>query len=92
MGSFVVFLNDDEKLENQLKELAKKEKLEHTVLSIDNPAGPKGYDIAKDADVTVVLYTHHSVKANYAFRKGELGPQEVQTIVNDVSKILPGKQ
>ncbi len=25
MGSFVVFLNDDEKLENQLKELAKRE-------------------------------------------------------------------
>ena len=92
MGSFVVFMSDDEKLEKQLKELAKKEKLEHTVLTIDNPAGPKGYDIAKEADVTVVLYTNRTVKANYAFRKGELGPQDVETIVKDISKILPGKQ
>src|SRR5262245_10627918 len=92
MGSFVVFLSDDEKLEKKLKELAKKEKLQHTVLTIDNPAGPKGYDIAKDADVTVVLYTHRNVKANYAFRKGELKSQDVMAIVKDISKILPEKQ
>jgi hypothetical protein len=42
MGSFVVFLSDSEKLEGELKELAKKVKLQHCILSIDNPAGPKG--------------------------------------------------
>jgi hypothetical protein len=92
MGSFVVFLSDDEKLEKKLKDLAKEEKLAHTVLTIDNPAGPKGYDIAKEADVTVVLYTHRNVKANYAFRKGELKPKDVDAIVKDISKILPEKQ
>ena len=92
MGSFVVFLNDDEKLEKNLKELAKREKLQHTVLTIDNPAGPKGYEIAKEADVTVVLYAKRNVKANYAFRKGELKSQDVLAIVKDVSKILPEKQ
>ena len=91
MGSFVVFLSDDEGLEKKLKELAKKDKIEHTVLSIDNPAGPRGYGIAKDADVTVVLYTNRTVKANYAFKKGEMKEADVEKIVGDVSKILPTK-
>jgi hypothetical protein len=91
MGSFVVFLSDDEGLEKKLKELAKKEKIEHTVLSIDNPAGPRGYGVAKDADVTVVLYTNRTVKANFAFKKGELKEGDIDKIVGDVSKILPQK-
>jgi hypothetical protein len=89
MGSFVVFLNDDEKLEKTLKELSDKEKLNSTVLTIDNPAGPSGYDIAKEADVTVVLYTKKKVKANYAFKKGEMKATDVDKIVADIKKILP---
>ncbi len=92
MGSFVVFLSDNEKLEKQLKELAKKEKIDHTVLTIDNPAGPTGYNIPKGADVTVVLYTKRDVKANYAFKKGELKEADVGKIVADIQKILPSKK
>src|SRR5712692_5273461 len=84
MGSFVVFLSDDENLEKKLKDLAKKEQLKETVLTIDNPSGPRGYDLAKEADVTVVLYTHRNVKANYAFRKGEMKASDVDKIVADV--------
>jgi hypothetical protein len=91
MGSFVVFLSDSDKLEAELKELGKKEKLQHCVLSIDNPAGPEGYQIAKDADVTVVLYTNGTVKANHTFKKGELKDKEIDRVVADVSKILPEK-
>ncbi len=89
MGSFVVFLSDEEKLAEELKDVAKKEGIERTVLSIDNPAGPKGYNVIKDADVTVVLYTNHSVKANFAFKKGELKDKDIDTIIGNVSKILP---
>lgn len=89
MGSFVVFLGQPEELKNQLKEVAEKEGIKNTVLSIDEPAGPEGYQVARDADVTVVLYTKHTVKANYAFKKGELKSKDVDAIVADVSKILP---
>jgi len=89
MGSFVVFLSDSEELGDKLKELAKKENIEQTVLSIDNPAGPKGYKVAKDADVTVVLYKERTVKVNRAFRKGELKDKDVKQIVSDISKIVP---
>lgn len=89
MGSFVVFLNDEESLEKKLKELATKEGIKTTVLAVDNPAGPQGYKIAKEADVTVVLYTKRKVQVNYAFGKGELKESDVEKIVADISKIVP---
>ena len=91
MGSFVVYLSDYEKLEAALKDLAKKEELKKIILSIDNPYGPKSYKVAKDAEVTVVLYTDHTVKANHSFKMGDLKDKEIEKIVADVSKILPEK-
>src|SRR5262245_34956274 len=64
MGAFVVFCSDDKDLEGKLKDLAEKAGLKKVVLSIDNPAGPKGYDVAQDSDVTVVLYRDRTAKAN----------------------------
>jgi len=92
MGSFIVFCSDEEGLEAKLKALAGKEKLDHIVLTIDNPQGPPKYKVAKDADVTVVLYEARKVKANYAFKKGELGDSDIEKIVADVSKIIPEKE
>jgi hypothetical protein len=91
MGSFIVFCSDDEGLEAKLKDLAKQEKIQNVVLTIDNPSGPAAYKVAKDADVTVVLYEKRDVKANYAFKKGELQQQDVDKIVADLAKILPDK-
>ena len=88
MGSFVVFLSDKEGLDRELATVAEKEKIQKTVLSIDNPAGPKGYNVAKDADITVVLYTDRMVKANRAFKKGELKDADIEKIVSEVPMIL----
>lgn len=92
MGSFVVFLTDDDKAEKGLKEFADKEKLKHVTLAIDNPAGPKGYEVSKDADVTVVLYTERKVKVNYSFAKGKITDKDIEAVGKDVSKILPEKK
>ncbi len=92
MGSFVVFLNDDEGFLKKLQEVAKKEGLKETVLALDtNKAGPTGYNIAKDADVTVVLYNRRTVQSNYAFRRGELNAQAIDRIMADLPKIVPEK-
>ena len=88
MGSFVVFMTDEEKLGDNAKELAKKEGLKKTVLTIDNPTGPQAYKVAKDADVTVVLYNNRNVKANFAFRKGELNDAAVEKVVSAVTSKL----
>jgi hypothetical protein len=93
MGSFVVFCSDSESLEKQLKALADKENIKSTILTIDNNvSGPPKYKVAKDADVTVVLYLKHDVKANYAFKKGEFKEADVEKIVGDLTKILPDKK
>jgi len=93
MGSFVIFLSDDEALPGKLKTLADKENIKNCVLAVDNgaPTGPKGYEIAKDAEVTVVLYNKRKVQANHAFKKGALNSQAIEQIVTEIPKILPTK-
>jgi isopentenyl diphosphate isomerase/L-lactate dehydrogenase-like FMN-dependent dehydrogenase len=88
MGSFVVFMSDEEKLADNAKDLAKNAGLKKTVLTLDNPTGPQAYKIAKDADVTVVLYDNRNVKANFAFRKGQLNDAAVEKIVEAVNSKL----
>jgi hypothetical protein len=87
MGSYAVFCSDKDGLDKALTKLAADQKLSKLVLSIDNPAGPEKYKIAKDADVTVVLYTNFEVKANHTFRKGELNDAAITKVVADVAKI-----
>lgn len=89
MGAFVVFCTDDSTAETKIKALCEKEKFKKIVLSIDSPAGPKGYKVAKDADVTVVLYTDRTVKANCAHKAGELKDESIQKVIKDVAKIAP---
>jgi hypothetical protein len=92
MGAFVVFCRDEEGLDKKLKDLANKEKLKKTVLTLDNPAGPRGYEIAKDADVTVILYRNKVVEVNKAFKKGELTEADADKILVELAKILPPKK
>jgi hypothetical protein len=92
MGSFVVFLGEKEGLQKKLETMAKDNNLKNIILAIDdNQAGPKGYNVSKDADVTVVLYVEQDVKANYAFKKGEMKDKDIEAIVADVAKITTAK-
>jgi hypothetical protein len=91
MASWVVFCNDDEGLEKKLKDFIDKEKIKKTVLAIGDNAGPEDYNIAKDADVTVLLYVKKTVKVNYSFKKGQMTDKDVDKILADLSKILPDK-
>lgn len=89
LGSFVVFLSDkDDELKLQLEKLVKERKIKRTILAINPPPGPEGFAVAEDADVTAVLYTEHQVKANHAFREGELTGAAIGKIVDDLPKIL----
>jgi hypothetical protein len=89
LAAFVVVYNDDKALEEKLKKLAAQERIEHAVLTLDaDPAGPKAMKLAKDADVTVVLYVHKKAKANFTFKKGELTEKDADRIVADLATIL----
>jgi hypothetical protein len=88
MGSFVVFLNERDGLATDLKALAEKEAVKETVLTTDGVAGPDGYKIAREADVTVVLYNRRIVEANYTFRIGKLTDEAIDKIISDVNKMV----
>jgi hypothetical protein len=92
MGAFVVLLSDDDKMEGKLKELAENEKLKKVVLTLDSPQGPPKYKIAKDADVTVILYDKKKVKKNFAYEKGKMTDKEVDAVLVAVKEILPEKK
>jgi hypothetical protein len=89
LGSFVVFLSDAADLPASLKAFVDREGVRSTILCTHAPAGPPSYHIAADATVTVVFYDHHTVRANHAFRAGELTPAATDTILTDLPKILP---
>jgi len=89
LASFVVFCTKDDEAEAKVKKCAKDCDLKKVVLSIDNPTGPEKYEVSKEADVTVVLYVDRKVKANYAFKKDELKDKDIETILEDLPKILP---
>jgi hypothetical protein len=88
MGSFVVFLNESDALRQQLAAAARQRGLKRIVLSAYAPTGPEGFHVAADADLTVVLYREHEVKANHAFRRGELTAAASEKILADLPKIL----
>jgi hypothetical protein len=88
MGSFVVFLNDDEAFADKAKALAEKEGIKNLIFSIDNVTGPKAYKVAKEAEVTVVFYNNRKVEVNEAFKKGELNAKAVDKLVDQLPKIL----
>jgi hypothetical protein len=86
-GAFAVILSDDDKMEDKLKDLAKKEDLKKLVLTLDSPQGPPKLKIAKDADVTVILYEKKKVTKNFAFEKGKFGDKDVEAIVDAYKEI-----
>lgn len=91
LGSFAVFLSEKTGLDEELAAAAKKAALKHIILSIDSPEGPEGYKVSKEAEVTVVLYSGHKVKASYAFKKDQLTDKGIDTIIGDLPKILSSK-
>jgi len=91
LGVFVIIGDKDGRTE-QLRELAKKESLKRISLCIG--AAPPRYEVNKEADVTVVVYTvgrpgRQQVVDNFALRKGELDCAKHEAIVAAVSKVLP---
>jgi hypothetical protein len=71
-----------------LRKLAKDASIKHVPLTIgESPDGPPDYEIARDADITVLMWKGHKVKVNRAY-KGELTDNDVSTIVTDISKVL----
>jgi hypothetical protein len=92
VGVFVIFVSNADGFDRQFHGLAETEALKRVSLCIGAP--PEDYAVAKDADVTVVIYTvgrrpDQKVTANFALRKGDLGEAKADAIVKALSDVLP---
>lgn len=90
MKAFVVHLTDDtDASETALKKVAKDNKIKNTPLTnFDGKAGPSSYKIAKDAEVTVMMWVNSKVKVNHALKASDLSDAKIKEIVGDSRKIL----
>ncbi len=71
-----------------LEKLAQHAGIKHVPLTIgESPNGPPDYELARDADITVLMWKQHRVKVNHAF-KGKLTDTEIAAIVADIPKLL----
>src|SRR5262249_4007955 len=60
------------------------DKLKNVVVSVYPAEGPPGYNLAKDADVTAVLYRRHKVVASYVFPAGKFNAEGAAQIMKSV--------
>ena len=90
MAAFLVVLAEDaDAAAPKLEELAKKHGIKNVPLTIfDGEAGPGNYKIAKDADLTVLMWLARDVKVNHALKKGKLDAETTKKIVADSATIL----
>lgn len=91
MAAFVTVLAEDaDKIAPKLEEMAKKNGIKNVPLTVfDGESGPPDYKISEKADVTVLLWNKHEVKANVAVEKGgKLDDKVIKTVVAGSEKIL----
>jgi hypothetical protein len=79
--------NAQEKLVEELKEKVKAKGLKHILVGIDNPRGPRGYDIGNKDDVVVVLYHKFKVVHSRVFERGGLDDKATADILKEVDKL-----
>jgi len=91
-GVYVIHLDNEDGLDGELRQLAEREGLKRVCLGIGVP--PDEYQVAGDAEVTVVFYSRgprlqQKVTANFALRQGELDAARTEAIVEALSAVLP---
>jgi hypothetical protein len=89
LRSFVVVLTDQgDRIAEELRKLAKDGGLKHVPLTMhQESAGPPNYELAPEADVTILMWRDGKVKVNHA-SKGELTDTDIRAILADIPKVL----
>jgi hypothetical protein len=89
LGVFVIFLNEDPGLKTQLQDLIARESVKRVVLTTHKAQAPSRYRIAREAELTVVIYRHdNDVIANFVLDAEELAERS-DDIMKALRKVLP---
>jgi hypothetical protein len=89
LKSFVVITpSKGENPADALKKMASDAGIKHVPLTIgESPNGPPDYEVARDADVTVLMWRGHRVRVGQGY-KGELTDKDISAILADIPKVL----
>jgi hypothetical protein len=60
-------------------------------VSVIDVAKVKDYELSKDAEVTVLIYSKRVVRINHAFKSDELTDKAIATVTADATKHFAGK-
>jgi hypothetical protein len=87
--SWVTFLSDDQSaLDPQVVQWGKKHGLSNLSLAVfEDVDGPPSYRLARDAEVTVLLFVKQKVVRNFAFRAGELNDKKIAEVLAAIPAI-----
>jgi hypothetical protein len=93
LRGWVTFLAEDTTdFEGQVVKWGKKHAIANLPLAVFTDAvGPPSYRLARDADVTVLLFVKQKVVANFAFRAGELSDSGIGEVLKALPKIVGKK-
>jgi hypothetical protein len=93
MRGWVTFLTKDESgFEEKVIVWGREHAIKAMPLGLFEDAdGPPSYKLARDADVTVLLFTKQKVVANFAFRSGELNDERIKDVMKAIPEIVSKK-
>jgi hypothetical protein len=87
LKSFVVVLTQADDAADSLRKMAKSAEIKHVPLTLhQDPGEVPSYEIAKEADFTILMWKKGKVKVNHAYN-GDLTDKQVTTIVADIAKL-----
>lgn len=86
VGACVVVTDTSAVTKKALGRLADDANLKHVILAVIDPAKVKDYELNRDADVTVLLYSKRVVRSNFAFPPDKLDEKTVADVAAEVKK------
>ena len=93
LRAWVTFLSEDQPgLDPRVVDWGRKHAIRTVPLGVFEDAdGPPSYRLARDADVTVLLFVKNKVVANFAFRDGELTEERAAEVLKSLPKLVSGR-
>ncbi len=94
LRAWVTFLGDDQPaLDPEVVRWGQKHAVRNLSLGVfEDAGGPPSYRLARDADVTVLLFVKQKVTANFAFRAGELTEDKVAEVLKALPQLFGEKK
>jgi hypothetical protein len=94
LRAWVTFLSDDQPgMDPQVVRWGQKYAIRGVPLGVyEDAAGPPSYRLAREADVTVLLFVKRKVVADFAFRAGELTDDRAGEVLKALPQIVGEKK